>query len=787
MNLLRRDFLHLAAGAAVFPTIRIAGAQGLPARMIEPFATGQPAKRPMLAGPTPFAIVLCRFRDVPVPDIPRSRFFDFVAREGGGGLFDYWRDVSYGMIDLTGSEVFGWYTMKYSFVHDGADPFRNGSQGRRAWIEEAFRLASENGVNVKRFRSIIAVVNANVDDSNLGQNTAVGIGGSWGQTNWRRCRKCQGLAYGASPGACPAGGSHDFLGSHYALSASDADFPGESNWRLCGKCQGLAYNGTRSPGACPAGGVHDHSASADYRLGMGKVGYPGQDHWKRCGKCEGLVYGGSAALGACPAGGTHDYPKSADYTVVNYSSNLSGTFQAHETGHCFGLPHSWSASPEREYGDRWDIMSAMTVKSFDNKAFAPAGPGLNAPTLYKLGWLPEQRVFTFRVTSRPPDGNQQIQLVALNRPDIRGHLMARVVTPNHTYTVEFRQPSGWDSGIGRNGILIHELRSNYTTGQNHWRSCRKCQGLIYAGIAPCPAGGVHDHSQSDNYRLAVNDPSFSGQQGWRWCRKCQGLAFSGGSAGRCPAGGSHDYSHSVNYSLAVNNRGFHGQNLWRYCKKCQGLSYAGFAAAGPCPAGGVHDHSGSGDYSLANDTAGGGQDQWRWCSKCQGLAYDGYSACPAGGSHAPAGSDDYSLEMNDPSFPGQDKWKLCRKCFGLAYGGSGGGRCPAGGSHDLSASSNYSLLHDVGDANGQNQWRSCRKCQLLAHLRGAAPGLCPAGGMHDHVGSFDYTLAHFRQDRTFLIQGDWQAGQQFQDDARNVRIAINSIDGAASLATITIG
>jgi hypothetical protein len=51
----------------------------------------------------------------------------------------------------------------------------------------------------------------------------------------------------------------------------------------------------------------------------------------------------------------------------------------------------------------------------------------------------------------------------------------------------------------------------------------------------------------------------------------------------------------------------------------------------------------------------------------------------------------------------------------------------------------------------------------------------------------DYTLAHFRQDRTFLIQGDWQAGQQFQDDARNVRIAINSIDGAASLATITIG
>jgi hypothetical protein len=81
----------------------------------------------------------------------------------------------------------------------------------------------------------------------------------------------------------------------------------------------------------------------------------------------------------------------------------------------------------------------------------------------------------------------------------------------------------------------------------------------------------------------------------------------------------------------------------------------------------------------------------------------------------------------------------------------------------------------------------CRKCQLLAFAGGAAPGRCPAGGTHDHSGSFDYTLANFGQDRTFLIQGDWQPGQQFQDAGRNVRIAINNIDSASSLATITIG
>ena len=76
--------------------------------------------------------------------------------------------------------------MKYSFVHDGADPFHDGkTQGRFAWIDEAFRLTGNNGVDLSRFHSVIAVVNANVDDSNAGRNTAMDLGGAWGQTNWR--------------------------------------------------------------------------------------------------------------------------------------------------------------------------------------------------------------------------------------------------------------------------------------------------------------------------------------------------------------------------------------------------------------------------------------------------------------------------------------------------------------------------------------------------------------------------------------------------------------------------
>jgi Gametolysin peptidase M11 len=746
---------------------------------------------PILKGPVPLAVVLCRFNDVPVLDIPRSRFFDFVSQYGRGGLFDFWRDVSYGTIDLTGSEVFGWYTMKYSFVHDGLDPLKNGRQGRFAWISEAIRLAAENGVDLSRFYAVIAVVNANVDDSNAGRNTAMGIGGSWGQTNWRWCQKCQGLGYaGFSSGVCPSGGAHDFTASsNYALSIDDAAFPGQDNWRWCDKCQGLAYAGNAMPGQCPAGGVHDGSRSADYRLGAGKVGYPGQNLWKWCKKCQGLGYSGNPSPGACPAGGTHDYSASADYTLVAVSSGLNATFNAHETGHCYGLAHSWSANPDIEYGDPWDIMSAMRVRAYDNKYYPPAGPGLNAPTLYKLGWLTDDRVYTFRAPPGSPGPivpGARVKLASLNRPELDGYLMARILTPNHVYTVEFRQATGWDSGIGRDGVLIHELRSNYTTGQNNWRWCDKCQGLVYAGSAVCPAGGVHDHSQSFNYRLALGDPGFGGQHGWRWCRKCQGLAFLDGAPGPCPAGGVHNHSDSGDYGLAINKLGFPGQNLWKWCNKCQGLAYAGSATPGACPAGGAHDHSGSGDYSLAHDTAGSGQDQWRWCSKCQGLAYDGYGACQAGGSHHHGGSGDYSLEANDPTFPGQDKWQWCRKCYGLAFAGGPTGRCPAGGDHDHAGSGNYSLLRGVGDNDGQNQWRWCKKCQLLAY-GGNPPGPCPAGGTHDYSSSADYTLANFGQDRTFLIQSDWQQGQVFLDDPRNVRIAVDQIDSASSTAAITIG
>src|SRR5205807_7628363 len=41
-------------------------------------------------------------------------------------------------------------------------------------------------------------------------------------------------------------------------------------------------------------------------------------------------------------------------------------FMCHEMGHGHGLPHSFSANPDAEYGDGWDLMSfATTTFQFD--------------------------------------------------------------------------------------------------------------------------------------------------------------------------------------------------------------------------------------------------------------------------------------------------------------------------------------------------------------------------------------------------------------------------------------
>ncbi len=141
-------------------------------------------------------------------------------------------------------------------------------------------------------------------------------------------------------------------------------------------------------------------------------------------------------------------------------------FAGHEIGHGLGMPHSWDNTP-CEYCDPWDIMSAQTTFQFVGANFPspygsanPAdGPGLNAPNLLQLGWIPTPtRVATYHLG----DPETTIVLTALSHPLGPRPLAVEIVgsDPNDLYTVEYRQKDGWDAGILHNTVLIHEYKPN---------------------------------------------------------------------------------------------------------------------------------------------------------------------------------------------------------------------------------------------------------------------------------------------------------------------------------------
>jgi hypothetical protein len=492
----RRGFLK-AAGAAV----GVSALTGLWGKGWTAFAAPLADNRLSrdLKGQVRWAVILCEFNDIPRSSVPISTFSDFIAGPGKGGVFDYWKDISYGAIDLTGSKVFGWWKMQYSYFKDALNPSGKCGSGQQrcAWITEAKRLAKENGVDLSPFYGVIAVMNANADDSAAGGNLALGVSPNWGQGKWRWCSKCMVLAYGGNaPAACPAGGVHDLgKSSNYLLAMELPSFGGQNNWKWCQKCQALAYAGLGS-GRCSAGGEHDQSKSADYRLASGSVGFPGQPDWKWCKKCQVLAHAGTGP-GACAAGGGHDYSSSANYTmVVDYGSNLNVSFAAHEMAHCYGLLHAHCAGKPDDYCCPWDVMGtgvAAYRPKFDGPltlalatdSFAPLGPGLCAPQLLRFGWLPDDRIKTVMSST----SGETITLAALNRPDLKNPLMAKIVASDRMVTAEFRQRRKWDRGLPRDAVVIHEVRSggepvllgDYAAGQR-WADFGRGFGIFVNGI-----------------------------------------------------------------------------------------------------------------------------------------------------------------------------------------------------------------------------------------------------------------------------------------------------------------
>lgn len=164
------------------------------------------------------------------------------------------------------------------------------------------------------------------------------------------------------------------------------------------------------------------------------------------------------------------------------------TFFAHETGHVLGFEHSFDTSDRRlmswsqlgEYYDDYDVMSAMNVNSDSGHRFSPRGPLLCAANMMRANWIPQARIF------RPPNiassGVYDVELNALGPGTNAGFVAAEV----GGLIVEFRMDDGFDAGLARPTVLIHQpadpnaviLDSNAKSHNHEWQPGQRFEAPV---------------------------------------------------------------------------------------------------------------------------------------------------------------------------------------------------------------------------------------------------------------------------------------------------------------------
>jgi hypothetical protein len=142
----------------------------------------------------------------------------------------------------------------------------------------------------------------------------------------------------------------------------------------------------------------------------------------------------------------------------NGMSGLSPSLLGQEMGHGYGLEHSRIDGSADDYKDQWDVMSTRSALMAPHPFFTERdlrgnpifliGPGLNAANMDAVGWLDHSRVYGLD----PYAMAGSVTLRPLHRLDLPGWLCARV----GGYYFEFRMNEGWDAGLHRPVVLVHD-------------------------------------------------------------------------------------------------------------------------------------------------------------------------------------------------------------------------------------------------------------------------------------------------------------------------------------------
>ena len=108
---------------------------------------------------SPWAIILVRFQDDTDPLPPLTKYEDLFTSRGRGSLnmVDFFNDMSHGKIDISGSRVFGWYTLDQVRADYAGNmyPQPAGKINRNGLLDAAKAKATAAGINLSDFAGVV--------------------------------------------------------------------------------------------------------------------------------------------------------------------------------------------------------------------------------------------------------------------------------------------------------------------------------------------------------------------------------------------------------------------------------------------------------------------------------------------------------------------------------------------------------------------------------------------------------------------------------------------------------
>lgn len=135
---------------------------------------GEPGSGAHKIAARPWAIILCKFADLADFEPYPVEFYEEHFTELGAGQrteFDYFREVTYGHVDMTGSKVFGWFVMRQHTTSDL--PKLKYPQGRSTLHDWGVQVAKAHRIDLRRFHGVAVVFNHATDAGSAGGHRVV--------------------------------------------------------------------------------------------------------------------------------------------------------------------------------------------------------------------------------------------------------------------------------------------------------------------------------------------------------------------------------------------------------------------------------------------------------------------------------------------------------------------------------------------------------------------------------------------------------------------------------------